>query len=1363
MPLKATHERWGNLTIVFRVMEVDLGEFESNAITLELLQDRWAVDYTAPDGVPFPPVIGPNNFAESPIAFAEEAPRFWQSLAVQIGQMNDPDSQRLWYWAKAQGANTGYRGGILINAQPVVGELIHQPDTGRVKHSGTFQVAEGYSKQNDPYDTGSGIRIRNLVGWTPAVATAADIRAYGVNIIYINGELLAYEDFTDEGGGEYYLTPLWRGLAGTVPRDHAEEDGYGYVIDPLNAMKAIGTRGMVLEDTVDARVSGVTPAAASPFFPAANESDLTIRKRTLLPGTPADLRIGYGLPLGAYTTPGKYVYTDDLSMEGMVVEGLDFTFKGRDRTDTSLRRGDAAAQAQPDSGTTFEVVVFKDDGTEVIVASGSTDIDEYDQVSMADAGCGTWDVGVRSSRDIAVGAGTETLKSWQTPTIEVVANEFRNLLMSWMFQGGAFGPYWVEVNGDPTVGNNGPSFISQYVSCGDSSGEVEYRQTVEVTGWRPANMRALVEFYTKQVSDTDDTVTVTLETLDDGSAQVDVDTYGPTAPATTWSKQEAEIAVCDPTTDKLRVTVNQTAAGELDSVTSGVVSELWLMLGQFTNELLSNGSFESGLTGWTTIDGGFTDTTSNAKIGTHRIQGNANVTNSVYQEVAIPTGYQHGWAVLKGSIYHPGPSINGTGSLIVQARNGAGGTVVATNQFEFQPSVDGAWFPLLAYCDIPHEATHIRVILQADRLSGTSNEISFDDVSLRIHKFLLPEFERTYRMSPTVQELPRDAQEWATVFPTVSIPRLGMFSPTGEGNGNEPPVELRGTTRIGQIHGLWTSDEQTTRPAWEFRRGETSGMFIRSQTLGAFASTQSFTVRIVYDPREQNLASSSRILACRYDGFVPAGWSLGIDGSGRTVASLYSEGANVSCHASDGSYNGPGLTFAAIVYDASTDTLRVVTPHGSGSVSTASVTDILPALSQYVHGIGICYDPQGTTNDTPRTMVASVEIWDEALAVSDLQNVLWTRGTMIDVPGSILEHGLVNANAVVATVVGTDAAGDHMVAYTGLGVDVQARPVDRWGLACARNRTNKVVANVNTTTNWAVGTGTVVTLDAARGPDGSLDAVSITGDSAHYREHTFVMGAGSRVPTTFFAWADVAGNIQVQLRETDGTVIDTKTIAVTTNRKRYDTVFTGWVNGTASAVIRFIPSDTGTDRTLYLAGPFFVDQDQEFNCPMVIPVFGGSRTRYTYEALGLPVQWNHEGEIEMEVRAQGDLHENGTLIDLNGGGANGRTIYIDNSIIAFAHYDDGASGNDSINTDETWSDDQTIRARWNQAGLLDQANAYAGVVSASLSTYGRTTDFDGTGGEIDTMSIGKSDGEGADNQSEFLVMALTLRGRESLL
>lgn len=1370
--VKATHAHWGSTTIVFRVLEVDLGEFESNAITLELVQDRWAVNYTAPDGTPYPPVIGPTNSAAvSPAdVVVEEAPRFWQNLAVLLGLASDADVQKLWYFARAEGENTGYRGGVLVDAQPVPGSLIHNNDTQRVRHGGTFQVAEGYSKQNDPYDTGSGIRIRNLVGWTPAVATAADIRTYGVNIIYINGELLAYENFTDEGGGEYYLTPLWRGLGGTVPRDHAEEDGYGFIIDPILAMKAMGATGFLRAQTADARVSGLRGQSASPYYPSRNETDLTIRRRALLPGTVADLKVGYGLPLGTYTTPAKVVEDANQYHTGMVMEGLDFTFKARSRTDDSLVRGDAAAQTQPDVGTTFSVVVIKEDGTEVVVASGSTDIDEYDQVSTAEAGYGSWEVGVRSNRTITEGGSSVELSSWQTPTIPVTAYEFRNLLMNWMFQGGAYGPYWVTVSGTPLAsGGNGPSIVAQVIKDNSGAGTIEFKQTVSVLGWKATGMRSVLEFYTKQLdADTNDTVEVQIETLDDGAAQLDTDTYGPTAPGSTWSKLEVEIPACDSNTESLRVTITEDATDppEPDGTTSGVVTEMLLMLGQFTDELLTNPHFESGLTGWTTGAGGFTDTTSNAKIGTHRIQGNANVTNRVYQEVAIPAGYQHSWAVLRASIYHPGPSVNASGTLLVEARNGAGGTVLASGTYVFTPTLDANWFPLLAYCDVPHDATHIRVSLQGNRLSGTNNQLSFDDVSLRIHKKLVPEFERTYDFTPVVQDLPRSAAAWRAAYPNVTLP-LAMFSPEGGGIGNEPPVVLRGSTRVGRMNGLWDSDDQISRQAWELRRGETSGLYVNSQTFGAFPSTQSFTVRVVYDLREQNIASSARILACRYDGFVPAGWVLGIDGSGRTYASLYSPGGSVTVNAGDGGHYGPGPTYAAITYDAASDTLTVSSPYGSNSSSTASVTDILPDLSQYVHGMGIGYDPQGTTNDTPRAMIASVEVWNEALDYTTLSSV-WTGGSFVGQPGSILERGLVAANAVVATVVGQDAAGDDLIAYYGTGVDVQGRPANRWGVAFGRNRTNKVVANPNTTTDWTVGAGTAVVLDAARAPDGSYDTVSITGDSAHYREHTFVMGVGNTVNVSFCGWVSTAGNIQVQLLETDGTVIDTETVAMTTNRRRVDITFTGWVNGTPSAKIRFIPSDTGTDRTFYLAGPFFVDQDQDFRCPVAIPVHGSSRTRYTYEALGLPAQWNYEGEIVVEVRGQSNTQFSGAIVSVANGSANGRQVYVDASIAGFSHWDSAASDVPSINSPatETWSDDQTLRARWNRAGLLDQANAFAGIVTENISqssTYGRTTTFSGTGAGLDTLSLGKNDGEGADGQCEFLMLGLTLRGREGLL
>lgn len=1355
-PVKATHPRWGNQTIIFRVADVDLGEFGTTFITVTLIQDRFAVNYRAPDAFPSPPEVGVFTAAAvAPLEYTiEEAPRFWQNLVHLLGQGPEADVQRLWYMARRLRDNVGYRGGIAVDGDP---SGMHA-DTRLIRHPGYFTVQADYAAVNEPYDTTVGLVIENVEDWTPTPSLEAFVRVHGGGVLWLNGELLAFEEVS--GTGPYTLTKIWRGLCGTRPRDHVAGDA-GFFVNFELANRMVGARGLLRADTVDARVAGGNGQAAIPFSKTPS-NNLTIRRRALLPGTPADVKVStaYTALMGTYTTASK-------TPGDMLIEGVSATYKGRDRTDDEIVRGDDAAQAQPDAGTTFAIAAVDPDGNEYVSPISTTSLTTTSLCSLAFAGWGNWRVGVCSQRDVVEGGKTVTLRCWETPGWPVTAYEFRFLAMDWMFKSGTtHSDYWTMTSGDPTPSGNAPSSFSggQYLICGDGSGLAVFQQDIDLTNWNARGMRAIVDFYTKStIVDDADTVEVKLRSLDADGVVLDTATYGPATQATTWAKQNLSIAAVSAATKGLRVYTSEQAVGELDSTTNAVATEFLVRIGQISDQLLSNGSFSSDLTGWTTTVGGFVWDASGSKIGTGKARGQANAVNTQVQEVAIPAGFNFGYAVVYGSIsMHSGT--NCTGTLRVDALDGAGGSVLATGSVSFTPVVDSLWATMVAHCEIPATATHIRVSTTGTRNSGVSNELCFDDIDLRCHKYLSKTWERTYRIQPTVQPLPADPISWAASYPTVSVPLAGMYARGAAGNGSEASVEGIGiTAEPAVVHGMLDADDRVTVDAWEVRRGETCGARITSSHLGNCQSSDSFAVRVIYDLREQGTDAHSAI-ACRYDKDASRGWYLGLV-NGDTVAKLYGSLGTITVNLGDSAYRGPGKDFAMLSYDRQNNLLWVMSRAGSASISTVGMGEIRPGTFTIpINGVALGYDPNEDSSHSPTAAIVRADFWSAHRSAADAAT-MWTHGGNFDTIGSELEKGVVGNNCSVATVVGTDAAGNVRVGYHAMNQYVHTMLDDKWYLTFARPRTNLANPDVNTTTGWTVGAGTTVVRDVEQGPDGTHRVVSLTGTSSHYCEYQLPLGVGSKVNVTFFAkGTDPLGtSTRVYLRETDGTVIGFVPIGLTDKWQRYDLQFTGWVSGTPDGVIRFNATDDAISRTIYLAGPFFVDQDQDFKAPAAIPVYGASTTHYTYEALDLPVQNNHEGEIEITLRAVNDTQPSGVVIDV-GVEADKRTLYMAGTDTKFDHYDGAGDSEESVVAQEAWSsDDQKIRCRWQRAGLLESTGDTTGIVSPSASNYGRAAAWTPGTVSIDTLSLGHSNGEGLGNESEMLVGALTLRGRESLL
>lgn len=1359
MVVRARHAHWGGVTRVFRVLEVDLGEYGSNVVTLEMMIDRWAVGYTAHDALPIQPVTAVDaNVASIPEnAITEEAPRFWLQLAERLGQINSADSQRLWYLIEPKGINTHYRGRIAVNPAGNLPQAFSF-DTGVVPNNGTFEVDADYPRTTDTYDTTVGLRIRALNGWTPIAASDHDIRRHGANVLYLNGELLAYSSFTDEGDGVYTLHNIRRELGGTAPFDHAEGD-LGYTIDKIT-VKAIGRSGLLLDDRAVTRVQGLSGTLVSPSEPALFEGDLNVRMRTLLPLAPVDVKIAANTSLDAYLTPVK-------APVDMITEGVGLTYKSRSRLANELRRGDDAVEAPAEADTVFDVVVIRDDDDEVIVAhEGITDLDSVSEVSLALAGWGPWHVGIRARLPVTIGGVSSEYLSWQTPAMPIYAHTFRNLLMSFV----NMGSQWEAVAGtkEPNLDNR---MWEWFLKDSSGTGTLTVRQDADLSQWTAHGLRALLKFITWSDAggDTNDTVGVDLIQLDEDGTTLVTSSYGPATQTTTKQPREIDVSACDTGMRSLRVQLTEQAvtSDDPDVTTNAVGTVFNLEVGQFTDELLINPNFESGTTSWTVSAGSFTDSTSTPLTGTHHVTGGSSATNSISQECAIPAGFQNARAVLRVHAIHPGGSATLRADLLVEALDGLGGAVVASGTASLTLVITERWLPMLAHCDVPLGATHIRVTLSGVRVAGSGNGVGFDYASLRVHKYLSPSDERSYEMTPAVQHRPESLVQWSLLYPDVPPPRDLLLIPgTGSGiQGTQPPIEIRGASHAnGFLHGLVAADGSSSIAAWEFRRGVTSGLRIRQPGLGAKHATQSFAVRIVYDLREL-VNDPTCALACRYDATQGLGWYLGLDADGSVVAKLFGEDATITATLANQDQYGPGVTQAWLIYDSDAETLTVAGRTSYITTSTVGMGDIWPSFTLLVDGVFVGCDPNTSSAHSPSGLVASVEMWNEAVSVTDALSV-WTHGRNETNIGSLLEDGLTEANASVATVIDDVLNEGVRVMYAGNGQHVHARPWGTWGAPGGTGRTNLVNPRMSDPTGWTASGGATVVRRFTRGPDGSFDAVKLTGTNADYYAHTFAMGAGDVTNVTFFLRlsSSTAKPMIVQLEDTDGVVIDSGIRGSLDTWQRIDVQLNGWTGSTPNAVLKFIPTIAAAAQTIYIAGPFFVDKDANPS-PIAIPVWGSAKIHHTYEALGLPARFNHEGEIELDVRASRAAPGSGTLFDMRNSGDehDRRRFYLDGEDPVLAFYDGvGAGTNLGPGSTPDWSVDQKVRARWQRAGLLESPGDKAGIMIGTDAGYGMAGGWTPGAAGLDVFGLLHDGTEGADEELDVLVYRVAFRWRETI-
>lgn len=217
--IKVSWPEYGLTEVIMRVQKVNLGGLDDNSITVELVQDVFAVG-TAVLAAPVDSGwVDDRPEPESVTASLVEMPYFFSS------NLEEPIPD-------------GFAGVIPLPIQPkiastsfdmlagtVTGELDYrEPEDIFYPISGLLTAA---LDKEDGFETGvysTGITIGTVVGGedqTPSAATTAEIRDGSAGIIYMNGEWLSYEGVTDNGDDTFTLDTVRRGLFGTRPLTHA--------------------------------------------------------------------------------------------------------------------------------------------------------------------------------------------------------------------------------------------------------------------------------------------------------------------------------------------------------------------------------------------------------------------------------------------------------------------------------------------------------------------------------------------------------------------------------------------------------------------------------------------------------------------------------------------------------------------------------------------------------------------------------------------------------------------------------------------------------------------------------------------------------------------------------------------------------------------------------------------------------------------------------------------------------------------------------------------------------------------------------------------------------------------------------------
>jgi hypothetical protein len=1310
---------------VFRVVKIDEGTLEDSRLVITALQDIFSVT----EGLMTPPEIMP--IADpAPRAIERriftEAPRWFLRKAVSRGINSDIDIPRTYFLGARPEVSSNMHLLRITDDDQEDERTFLTTDRDPINYVYIHGVVEtAYSRTAEPYDTATGLRITlDLHSYLPNfTATPAEIAKGKRSIVYVGGEIMAFETLTFISGTTWRLDDVWRGLLDTVPVAHAVGEPV-FILSYNNEFVGdflTGNRRDVRDyPLLYAAMLPLTNGRWMQFSNDAVELDSIVpRGRTLLPYPAADIEIE-----GTKGTSRREE------------EGFALSWARRNMDYVDIIRGDDPSHIVT---TTQYVVIAKKIGPVGLVGAEqiigiATSADEVLEVAASAAGHGTLAVFPRTV-DLST-----NLTNWQDPELPVEFPCWRNLLancrFSDTFASNVTQP-WVIVAGEATRRNTvyplgGTGWFVSHSNDGESA-NIDMYQDVFLDDWHPLNMSALLTFYRRRPGDvdTDDSLTVDLIAFDASGTQLAIDTHGPTTPPNFWTYHALNLTLLPTTTRKLRVRVRMTSLDEPPAQPDAAVAEFALRVGQIGTGFISNNDFDTDLSSWTTASGTFTRQTAVPYTGTSAVggyaRGGTGTSNEIYQDFSLPTGFEHGTVVLEYAQGDEGGADNDLGYAQLDARSG-GGTVLASAN---SPAIKAVTTPStwarrrVVLENIPVGTATIRIRLIATRTAAGTADACFDDIRVHIFKELNPDYRLDLSVTkPPSTRFPRTRSAWYDAYPSVPPPDMMLYD--GERLVGDVGIEANlgtpTTPYLGKLIGPYDGDHDTwSTSAYDFRPGCQSLDAIDDGAgyFANFAQGEAFTIVVVVRPGHGN--TTTRRICGRIDGST-GGWCLEYLATNRFQARIRSGATQWVASPTTVALPG-GLYCVQMTYDPVANQLRcsVNDDVGVSTVVTAGVS--LKASNDLVFRIGRAESTDVLFNG----QVARLYGWRTAYA-----NFMASMNTYGDRPQGVTQTMTTSQTGQLMVALGDDFDGVTYAVYNP-GLIPLGRAQGDWGYVLPAQVENNCTSRdlTDATAYPATSGGAALQRTGVVTPTGEGNGVRITaavGDGM--RVANVPVGAGTTVHVYFFARTlnlvpgPGTGHITVRLENTSGVLKGTQDVVIGPSWEIYDVVFTTWDDSTANMQIEFVRHATGPQEW-DMGGPIVINQDATVQ--YVLP-YNDLITQHHMEVnlSGITQQFNHEGEIYVEGTALSTAGPSaaGLAVETNSGSNNDRRLYtISNASGSFAHYN--ATGTSSTGTSgaPTWSLEWVARARWNRVGLLDSATSWARSITNGTASSARAATF----------------------------------------
>jgi len=232
--------------IVLRVQRFDIGELAQGRVVMECLQDKFSASnalYGSPEDTLW------DEVDKTPVDITQfqvfESP-YWFLNRIDITELTiEVDSAYLWALARKPPLMIRYD--FVVSNDNFVLETTVELNYIPFTSSAELKTAV-FKQQGQKNGNLTKIVIQNLdpeqEGFFQSFlndnVTPNDIRDEGINLFCINGEIFAYEGFTDLGAGEFELNTVRRALLDTQYEDHAALD-IVFFIDSIDGL-SLNTR-----------------------------------------------------------------------------------------------------------------------------------------------------------------------------------------------------------------------------------------------------------------------------------------------------------------------------------------------------------------------------------------------------------------------------------------------------------------------------------------------------------------------------------------------------------------------------------------------------------------------------------------------------------------------------------------------------------------------------------------------------------------------------------------------------------------------------------------------------------------------------------------------------------------------------------------------------------------------------------------------------------------------------------------------------------------------------------------------------------------------------------------------------------------